>query len=61
MSFNGNKPDFRKNRNVKLFQVGYVFAHHNDKDVICKTCILVDTCFTDSFRNNRDIFMNVPA
>ena len=32
--FNSNEPDCRRNINVNLSQVGYVFDQHNDKDVI---------------------------
>ena len=31
MYFNINKPDRRRDINVKKIQVGYVFAQHNDK------------------------------
>ena len=61
MSFSLNGSYCRGNRNLNILKVGYVFAQHNDKDIICKTWILVDTCSASSFSNNIELVMNVQA
>ena len=46
---------------MNLLQVGYVFSQNNNKDIIFKMWILIDTCSTATFRNNRELVMNVQA
>ena len=50
--FNCNEPYHSRNRIVNILKVGYVFAQHNDKDVIFKTWILIYTCSTTIISNN---------
>ena len=46
---------------MNIFQVGYVFARHNDKDFIFKTWIRLDNFSMAGVINNREHAMNVQA
>ena len=34
MYFNCNEPDHRRNSTVNIFQMGYIFKKHNNKDIL---------------------------
>ena len=34
MYFNCNEPDHRRNSTVNIFQIGYIFKKHNNKDIL---------------------------